>query len=894
MTTPSGWREFRKPLVAVFVMSALFGRGYGVEPPTLEALKVEGARQSRYISQDETPVDPLEPTADLAAYRDRVAPVLEGTCVQCHGPEKDKGGFRVDTLDPDLFEGSDVAWWLEVLGVLSNGEMPPPDEVEMSDADRSVIVEWLSAELQAASKAQRADSDRTSFRRMTRYEYNYALRDLLGVDWEFARDLPPDARSEDGFRNSSENLHMTAPQLEVYRQTASQALERVTVQGERPETLHWGVTMDMAGAVDWRKQEERIREVREKNAGDPEALAHALKALEKDLKKSHGRPYYKNRANGRTAVATWNYRGARHAIEPSESRREIPESFEHVAILPPSRRDGLIVELGNRVPDTGILRVRALAARVADEDAPIPSMRLEFAWRASNEGRAVIRVSDEDTRVDATPESPKFYEWEVPLGDIYPRNSVRHSSPMGAMPNPSEYIRFVNSSASDAAIQIEYVEVITPYFEQWPPAPHQGLIGEREAGVTELEHARAILGRLMPRAWRRAVSDSEIERKVELFETLREMSDSFEDAMIETLATVLASPNFIYLLNQPESTSSGRLTPHELATRLSIFLWQSVPDEELLRLAREGRLMEPAVLERQVERMLVDDRAIRFSRHFVEQWLDLEILEFLKLESHFPKFDPLLKEAMQAEPIAFFHELLQTDDSVLNLIHADFSVINERLARHYGIEDVHGNQFRRVALRQGAETRGGLMTQAGLLTMNSDGEDSHPLKRGIWLLESLLNDPPPPPPPAVPEIDVADPKIAEMTLKERLEDHRNQAACNSCHSKIDPWGIAFENFDALGRWREEVKNRPVDASSRLFNGREIDGIRGLKRYLLEDRQDQFVSALVHKMMTFALGRPLAFADRSSLEDIIGSIRQNGDGLATVVREIVTSPMFLAR
>ena len=178
--------------------------------------------------------------------------------------------------------------------------------------------------------------------------------------------------------------------------------------------------------------------------------------------------------------------------------------------------------------------------------------------------------------------------------------------------------------------------------------------------------------------------------------------------------------------------------------------------------------------------------------------------------------------------------------------------------------------------------------------MNSDGKDSHPLKRGIWMLESLLNDPPPPPPPAVPEIDLADPKIAKLTLKERIENHRNHAACMSCHAKIDPWGIAFENYDAIGRWRDQVKGKPVDASSLLFNRQKLDGMDGLKRYLLANRQDQFARAMVHKLTTYALGRPLTFGDRSGIDQITADLRKQGDGLATMVTLIVTSELFRSK
>ncbi|MDA0809569.1 MAG: DUF1592 domain-containing protein, partial [Planctomycetota bacterium] len=380
--------------------------------------------------------------------------------------------------------------------------------------------------------------------------------------------------------------------------------------------------------------------------------------------------------------------------------------------------------------------------------------------------------------------------------------------------------------------------------------------------------------------------------------------------MIEVLATVLSSPDFLYVIQneviqngsasepggeagQQGRVNSEEISSHELATRLSLFLWCSVPDTELLKLAEREELRDSKVLADQVSRMLADSRSQRFSEQFVRQWLDMQLLDFLDLKQHVPGFDPLLKEAMQHEPIALFHEVLQNNDSVLDFIHSDYTLANERLAIHYGLPDVHGNHFRRVNL-DAVQTRGGLLTQAGLLAMNSNGTDSHPLKRGIWLLESLLNDPPPPPPPAVPEIDLADPEIAKMTLKERIEDHRNHAACRSCHAKIDPWGIAFENYDAIGRWRTQVNGKPVDAVSLLFNKQKLDGMDGLKRFLLENRQDQFVRAMVHKMTAYALGRPLTFADHSGIDRIAAGVRKQGDRLATMIQLVATSDLFRSK
>jgi hypothetical protein len=505
-------------------------------------------------------------------------------------------------------------------------------------------------------------------------------------------------------------------------------------------------------------------------------------------------------------------------------------------------------------------------------------------------------VSNEDIPVAAGPDNPEFYQWEVPLGDIYPRNSVRQTSPLGSTPNPSEHIRLVNSSASRGDIQIDYVEVAAPVHDQWPPASHQRIFFDSKNRHDEPVYVREVLTAFMSRAWRRKVTAEEVGQKIRLFQAMRPSCDTFEEAVVETLATVLASPDFLYLVRDETVRSSGppsgpaRLSEHELATRLAMFLWCSLPDDRLLKLAGRGQLSRADVLAGEVTRMLEDSRSQRFAKHFVRQWLDMQLLDFLKPGK---SLELLLKEAMLQEPIVFFREILRRDESVLNFIHADYTMANERLARHYGLPEVYGNHFRRVKLDAG-HRRGGLLTQAGLLAMNSSGADSHPLKRGIWMLESLLNDPPPPPPPAVPEIDLADPEVAKMSLKERIEDHRNHAACMSCHAKIDPWGIAFENYDAQGRWRDHIRGKPVDATSRLFNNEPLNGMDGLKRFLLENRQDQFVRAMAHKMTVYALGRPLTFADRSGVDEITAKVRRQGDGLATLIMQVATAELFLSK
>lgn len=837
------------------------------------------------------------PRGNIAQFDSTIRPLLEKNCIDCHGPDTSEGSFRIDTLDPDLTNGPDTDWWSEIYAVVTKGEMPPPDDGELTDDERRRLVDWLSAELQTASKVRRQSGGHSAFRRMTRYEYNYALQDLLGLPWDFARDLPPEARSGEGFENSADSLHLSVSQFETYHRIARSALDRATVQGDMPPTLYWGISMKQAAEREWSKRDKQINKLKKDLQDEPEKLAVELEKLEKKFRQRPRNAHYKDLAGERVAEAQWQYQGARYAFAPQDQPVTFPDDYDCVAILPDGRGSRLIVEVGNRLPDEGTMRVKVRASRVNTTEDRFPSLQLMFGWQASNEGRALMRVSGDDTPVTAGTDQPQTIVWDVPLGEIYPRNSVRKTSPMGAIPSPSEYIRLVNSSAFRSEIQIDFVEVAAPVYDQWPPESHRRVFGERNDDSDELTYARETISRMMTRAWRRPISNEEIDHKLELFAAIRPQCDTLEEAIVEVLATVLSSPQFLYIADNSTATAaSGSVDeripdPYALANRLSLLLWSSIPDQELLTLADNGRLADHDVLASQVQRMIDDPRSKRFAKHFVHQWLNLELLEFQNFKQHVPGFDPLLKEAMMQEPIALFDEMLRENSSVLDFIHSDYAVVNERLARHYGLsDDVSGNHFRRVSLDQGFR-RGGLLTQAGSLAMNSDYPDSHPLKRAIWILESVLGDPPPPPPPAVPQIDLADPEIAKMTLKERIEDHRNHAACMSCHIKIDPWGIALENYDALGKWRDGIKGKPIDATSELFNHQKLDGIDGLKQFLLHNRQDQFVRAIVSKLATYALGRPLVFADRAEIDTITARVRRDGDGLRTAVEAIVRSELF---
>lgn len=874
------------------------------ENPALEEIKKLGTQSSIYLKK-QTKIDPTQAKPDLIGFQKEIAPILKESCYVCHGPKKQKGDLRLDELDPDLVNGHDVDYWLEVIEVLSNNEMPPEDkDVEISSENRGKLIDWLSGQVLIASQVKRSQGGHTSFRRMTRYEYSYALQDLLHLPHDFSQNLPPETPSEDGFRNSSERLQMTSQQFSIYREIARQALQAATIPVNalktKPKPTYFSMTMEKGGEefLPWAKEKHDFFQEQKKKVALDNGISGGFKSLYSDAQdQQRGDKYRSSRTHfyNKETNKGWNYKipYGFSLWDPVEAPPTDPTIQPYVLVIPEGEEHK--IWLGSSLPDRGSVRIRFRAHQSVENNPDHPSVSLQFGHKPNNNSDSEYQLDIKQIAIKAPPNKPEFYEWIVPL-DALERNPYRGTADPNLRPNPAEYFQITNSyqgqNDDDANVIIDYIEVIAPFNQQWPPASHRAIFPPENDLISnnknETEKARTILTHFMPKAWRRPVTEQEISRKLKLFQTIRPAYNNCQETILEVIASILSSPHFIYI-----SQSADSPTDYELASRLSYFLWSSQPDQELINLAKSGKIRDPQHLAAQAERMLTDPRSHRFTEHFTDQWLNLDLLKMLKVnQKTYPQFSSTTLKSMQQEPVAMFQDMITHDHSIIDFIHSDHAYLNATLASHYGIEDIYGNHFRKVKLPpEITPTRGGLLTQPGILAMNSDGNDSHPLKRGIWLLENILHDPPPPAPPAVPEIDLTDPNILKMTLKERMEDHRNKPACASCHIKIDPWGIAFEEYDAVGLWRSEVNGKPVDAQSYLVDKTKIVGIDGLKRYLLKNRQDQFTSAMVHKLACYALGRPLSFSDHSEIEKITTQTRKNGDGLKTLILNIIKSDLF---
>ncbi|HEY2157481.1 MAG TPA: DUF1592 domain-containing protein [Isosphaeraceae bacterium] len=414
-------------------------------------------------------------------------------------------------------------------------------------------------------------------------------------------------------------------------------------------------------------------------------------------------------------------------------------------------------------------------------------------------------------------------------------------------------------------------------------------------GLSKEDAARKCFESFAPKAFRRPVSKEEIDRLMTLFRRADARGDSFDASVKLGLRAVLVSPHFLFLVERDGPTGEAyRITDYELATRLSYFLWSSTPDGWLYELAAANKLHEPDVLEKQVERMLADPKARALATDFAAQWLRVDTLALASEPDRgkFPSYTHELRDAMTGEPIALFHALLREDAPITDLIGADYTYLNETLAKHYGVEGVKGAEFRKVAMKDRA--RGGVLGMGAILTLTSYPQRTSPVLRGKWVLEEILGTPPPPPPSMVKVLPPDDRPKDNQTFRQRLEAHRKDASCAGCHAKLDPIGFGLESFDPIGRLRTEIGGAPVDAAGKLTTGESFTGPAELKKVLCESKRELFVKNVAGRMLSYALRRGLEYYDQKTVKGIAATLEEKGYKTRVLVAEIVKSYPFQYR
>lgn len=458
------------------------------------------------------------------------------------------------------------------------------------------------------------------------------------------------------------------------------------------------------------------------------------------------------------------------------------------------------------------------------------------------------------------------------------------------------FLNDFSENGKDRNLYIESLEIIGPIWTKDTPLPesHRRIFIHDPGSEDTPEATRKILGAFASRAYRRPAQPAEVDKLAALAARARQSGRSWEDSVKMALKAALVSPYFLYRIEWQADPSSGQhvadLSEFALASRLSYFLWSSMPDEALLARAAKNELRSH--LADEIRRMIADPKARELSRNFGGQWLETRNLEIAQPDREkYRDFDRQLRTAMQGETEEFFHYLLTDNRSVLDFIGADYTFVNERLARHYGIEGVEGREFQKVHLEASTRRRG-LLTHASILTVTSDPTRTSPVKRGKWVLENLLGTPPPPPPPNIPSLDQR--RRFRGTLRQRLEQHRENPACANCHAMLDPIGFGLENFDGIGSWRDQDGNAPVDSAGRLTTGQEFQNAAELTEILLRDKSDQFTRNLAAKLLTFALGRGVEYYDKPALAEIMAKTKKDNHAFQSLIIAIAESVPFQKR
>lgn len=817
---------------------------------------------------------------DEAGMRDLLLPFFKEHCIRCHGPEKDQGEFRVDRdLPNDFLSAAAAGKWAEVVNVLNSHEMPPEDEPQPGASQVAQVVEWIVRQAVEAEKTRRLDQ--VVLRRLNRNEYRNTIRDLMGVDYP-AAEFPADPTAG-GFDNIGSALAMSPMQMELYVNAAEVILNRALVTGARPEKIQWRFD-PIAGAGDSNRiklpngDRPIVNGGKNTADGDYVVMHHDSwdrKIGARDFAVAVEGPYViRLQAAGRVPTRQQVVDAARPFLE---KRRQ-----EHNAKNPARQRGPETVEeelehfRTDRMYDYGPARVKVVLTLGGQPQ--------------------VIGEWD----ITGTPEKPQVLEIPVRMTTLRAGIHFEYAYSL-----PRELENFWMQSNDDFArpeLLIDWFELEGPVHEVWPPKSHQALLPDSPLlGTDEAAYLRERLAEFMPKAWRRPVGEAEIAEKVALFQEVRAEAGDFQAAYRIVLTSVLSSPHFLFLA-EPKEGGEELLAPHELASRLSYFVWSSLPDAGLRALADSGRIREPGVLRSELGRLLGDPRSTALEENFAAQWLGLrEVGANPPATDLYPRYDRHLELSMVGEGKAFFREILHRDVDLAAFLKSDFVVINERLARFYGIPGVRGDGFRKVAAPVDSH-RGGLVTLGAVHAITSNGTRTSPVKRGTWVMKTVLGQDPGLPVANAGDIAPKVPGIDKATVRQRLEIHREQPQCARCHARIDPLGLALENFNAAGEWRTQEgfgykgrigSNDPIiDGSARLPDGTVFNGPDELRDVLLA-KERLFFRCLAEKLFVYALGREATLADQPLLEGAADHATRHRT-LRSLMEYVVTSPAFLRK
>ena len=891
---------------------------------------------------------------DAAGFEQKMLPLLEAYCYKCHGEEgTTKGDLDLMGYRDKASLLEDRKLWLLVLEQIETEEMPTKEPLPTVE-ERAEMVAWLEHALNDLDWEKLRDAGHVTLPRLTKVEYNHTMRDLLGVDLPPGAEFGEDAEGLNGFTTDRDGLFVTPAQMEKYFAAAEGAIEGLMALRQDPTrqlfeaeemymtatsmktvpfpgggvayglnrgqmTLYDAVEFAAGGIYEFRVRAAapsapsgarlRINDVvkGEFAALDAEPQVYSMNVLvpkgthqvafniekpavdrylaqlgkaEREKRMAPAEPVKHFRALPKSANATVTKEAEKRALRFPASRAEaadpnlakaikelntkaysLQRPYEWLRLLDTDGHPNEMVRFRGYVDDRSKeveLRLKRLAELLeVEEDA------VRARWKEGNQ----VRIEDQEF--------------------LY--NRVRDVRTVAAKPNKKR------DMAKRGDIQIDWIEIVGPL-------PPEGGIQEEvfltwpSEEVSEKEASRHILGFFVSRAFRRQVDNYELERYWAVFDQLVEEGADFEEAIKHSLAAVLVSPHFLFRNELAPPGEKGRefaLDSFQIASRLSYFLWSSMPDQELFLLADSDRLRHPRTLREQVRRMLRDPKAAAFLEAFPGQWLGYGALgkSVFPDEKEFSEFDTGLLEAMKAEISLSFLRIFTEGGSLLDLIDSDQTFLNDRLALHYGVEGVHGASMQPVQLTD--PNRGGLLGSGAVLTATSSPVRTSPVLRGKWVLETLLGQHIPEPPADAGELPPNAAKKKNTTLREELERHRDNPDCKGCHEKIDPIGFGLENFDAIGRFRSKEPNgKPIDNVGELPGGVRFQGAAELKTYLLEHRKEEFVRNVSERLLAYALGQEVKTFDEAALRQIVDRVTNADYDGATLIEEVVLSYPFL--
>ncbi|MFK8111607.1 MAG: DUF1592 domain-containing protein [Rubripirellula sp.] len=826
-----------------------------------------------------------------AVLEDGHRSMLKKHCFQCHNSETQEGQVNLADLSFDLATIESATLWQKVLTAINSGEMPPEGEKQLRAKKKTEFLADLSQSLVTARSILADSGGKITMRRLNRREYKNTIRDLVGVEMN-VEDLPDD-ESAGGFDTAGASLFFSSDQFEKYMDIGRRAIQI---------------------AIDFKQSPKLLKEKREAEV----AANKSVRRRHKSLKAAHERALAWKQTPEKSPKEFGFIDAARVEFEEGNYKKQF-HGFDNYLKLPQTKtgvvlsvsQGGAYVDITqvpkNAPPGKYLLRVRAATL----ENAPERRCFLEYGVK--EEGAPAGEMSIQGcVKISGTFENPSVVEIPIQLT----ATGSRQLGLRERQPNTRNAARSVFRKAQGSelgmpvpALWIDWVELTGPHSNGEANAYDRIFFRGKDAEPSD-SYAREIIERFAAKAFRaRSPSAGFVDRLLGIYQGQRKTADSFEAALKDPLAIVLAAPGFLYLREPGLDAEQRQLSDMELAIRLSYFLWSSPPDEELIRLANSGELRDPQELAAQTDRLLASERSWEFISGFTHQWLQMDRLEFFQFNhTAYGEFDDSVKGAARQEVYHMIETVLQEDLSMGTLLDSDFVVINDLLANYYGIEGVVGNEFRKVPVDEDSP-RGGLLGTAAVLAMGSDGERSSPVERGAWVMRKLLNDPPPPAPANVPQLSRLEDQA--LSARELQSAHMEEPQCAQCHRNIDPLGFGLQNFDAAGKWRTSVlvaksqasskgKAKPkgknakvsleIDSSGTFPDGEPFKDYFQL-REKLGNRVEAFSRGFSESLISYGLGRPFGFTDEDLAVNMMDHASQKEYSMRAFIHALVQSPQF---